>query len=31
MIQYYADSSQEGAATEQERSRQARAYYRMGA
>jgi eukaryotic-like serine/threonine-protein kinase len=30
MIQYYADSSQEGAVTEQDRTRQARAYYRMG-
>ena len=30
MIQYYAESTQEGAATEQERSRQARAYGRMG-
>ena len=30
MIQYYAESTQEGAATEQERSRQARAYCRMG-
>jgi serine/threonine protein kinase len=30
MIQYYAESNQEGGATEQERTRQARAYYRMG-
>ena len=30
MIRYYAESTQEGAATEQERSRQARAYGRMG-
>ena len=30
MIQYYAESTQEGAATEQERSRQAQAYFRMG-
>ncbi len=30
MIQYYAEATQEGAATEQERSRQARAYGRMG-
>jgi serine/threonine protein kinase len=30
MIQYYAESSQEGGATEQERTRQARAYDRMG-
>ena len=30
MIQYYAESAQEAVATEQERSRQARAYFRMG-
>ena len=30
MIQYYAESAQGAAATEQERSRQARAYHRMG-
>src|SRR4029079_6637628 len=30
MIQYYAESTEIGAATEQERSGQARAYYRMG-
>ncbi len=30
MIQYYAEVSQDGGTTEQERSRQARAYYRMG-
>jgi serine/threonine protein kinase len=30
MIQYYAESILEGAVTEQERSRQARAYFRMG-
>ena len=30
MIRYYAESTQDGAATEQERSRQARAYGRMG-
>jgi tetratricopeptide (TPR) repeat protein len=30
MIQYYAESSQEGGATEQERTRQARAYHRLG-
>jgi len=30
MIQYYAESAQEEAATEEERSRQARAYHRMG-
>jgi serine/threonine protein kinase len=30
MIRYYAESTQEGAATEEERSRQARAYFRMG-
>src|SRR5205814_4813948 len=30
MIQYYAESTQDAAATEQERSRQARAYHRMG-
>jgi serine/threonine protein kinase len=30
MIQYYAESAQEAAATEQERSRQALAYFRMG-
>jgi len=30
MIQYYAESTQEGAATEQERSRQTRAYFQMG-
>ena len=30
MIQYYAESTQEVGATEQERMRQARAYYRMG-
>ena len=31
MIQYYAEVSQDGGTTEQERARQARAYYRMGA
>ena len=30
MIQYYAEASQEGGTTEQERARQARAYSRMG-
>jgi serine/threonine protein kinase len=30
MIRYYTDFTREAAATEQERSRQARAYYRMG-
>jgi serine/threonine protein kinase len=30
MIQYYAESTQEVVATEQERSRQARAYFQMG-
>ncbi len=30
MIQYYAEVSQDGGTTEQERTRQARAYYRMG-
>jgi serine/threonine protein kinase len=30
MIEYYAESAQEAAATKEERSRQARAYYRMG-
>jgi len=30
MIQYYAESAQEEAATEEERTRQARAYHRMG-
>ena len=30
MIQYYAEASQDGGTTEQERARQARAYYRMG-
>src|SRR5581483_11696709 len=30
MIQYYAESTQDGDTSEQERSRQARAYYRMG-
>jgi serine/threonine protein kinase len=30
MIQYYAEASQNGGTTEQERTRQARAYYRMG-
>jgi serine/threonine protein kinase len=30
MIQYYAESAQEVTATEQERSRQARAYFQMG-
>ena len=30
MIQYYGESAQEEAATEEERSRQARAYHRMG-
>jgi tetratricopeptide (TPR) repeat protein len=30
MIQYYAEASQDGGATEQERARQARAYHRMG-
>ena len=30
MIQYYAEVSQEGGTTEAERTRQARAYYRMG-
>ena len=30
MIQYYAEASQDGGTTEQERTRQARAYYRMG-
>src|SRR5260221_546862 len=30
IILYYAESTQEAAATEQERSRQARAYFRMG-
>src|SRR6185436_18022761 len=30
MIQYYAESTREAAATEEERSRQARAYHRMG-
>jgi serine/threonine protein kinase len=30
MIQYYAESTREAAATEQERARQARAFFRMG-
>jgi serine/threonine-protein kinase len=30
MIQYYAESAEEGAATQEERSRQARAYHRIG-
>jgi tetratricopeptide (TPR) repeat protein len=30
VIQYYAESTQEAAATEQERARQARAYFRVG-
>jgi serine/threonine protein kinase/tetratricopeptide (TPR) repeat protein len=30
IVQYYAESTQEAAASEQERSRQARAYYQMG-
>jgi serine/threonine protein kinase len=30
MIQYYAEASQDGGTTEQDRTRQAQAYYRMG-